>query len=573
MKKLDVVIKNIYKLSVTSIFLIIITMLCFYNATSTSYLINWEHTAYVKDSAVMNIIFTLCAVLVAFYIGKSKSYHAMSMRVSQDKEFRKWKRIIIGCTFILSAIWAISTQFVPGIDEYAIQAAVREVMQGDFSSFQHMAYMDQYPNQWGFFLFSYVIACFFGKMNFLVIELLIALAIAVVFKELSELSALLGAKNSEQLIVLLMGIIYFPFLLYSTMVYGNIFGIAFALAAIKHEMLFFKTNRKRNALQCSIFIALGILMKSNMQIYFLAILFAALVNIVRNPKKVISLVVLVCLAYYTQEITVKMIIKLLTKSQLSAPITPFAWIAMGLQDGDLAPGWWNSYSVNSYYSSAGDISVHALVCKESIKNSIIGFINSPSTAIDFFTKKILSTWTNPTFQCFGTVREGSYVITPYWVNRLLSYSGQYLVTKYLNILCFMIYIGSLLFVLISPNDDTDNLILPMTFIGGFIFYLFWETKSRYALMFFCVLIPCAIRGFSKTINYLKVISIRDLKQKAVTGGVLKKIQYVCVLITALGFIGIYSIKFNYLLNQDTDLYHEYVANSSKVEITMYIERE
>lgn len=418
-------------------------------------------------------------------------------------------------------------------------------------------------------MFSYFLASIFGEMNYLIVELLIAFAISMVFKQLSEIAEMLGAGKIEQLIVLTVGIIYFPFLLYSTMVYGNIFGIAFALTAIKYEFIFFKFGKKKDAIKCSIAIALGVLMKSNMQIYFLAILFSSAINLIKKWKKAIFLIIAICLTYYIQATGVAILIKLMTGCQLDCPITSFAWIAMGLQNGDLAPGWWNSYTINSYYECGGDVKLHTAMCKQSIESSLAAFFNDPSSATDFFTKKILSTWTNPTFQCFGTVRNGSYIITPKWIQYLLSYPGQYSVSKYLNSFCFLIYFGGFLYIISRNFNDLDELILPMIFIGGFGFYLFWETKSRYALMFFVVLIPCAIRGYVQAIKSLENISINNLKKALLP----KKLRMLCVILVMSGFYMIYSNKFNYLLNQDTTVYKEYVENSSKQEITEYIEKQ
>lgn len=39
-----------------------------------------------------------------------------------------------------------------------------------------------------------------------------------------------------------------------------------------------------------------------------------------------------------------------------------------------------------------------------------------------------------------------------------------------------------------------RLLLPMIFIGGFIFHLFWEAKGQYTITYFVLLIPLLCKG-------------------------------------------------------------------------------
>lgn len=39
-----------------------------------------------------------------------------------------------------------------------------------------------------------------------------------------------------------------------------------------------------------------------------------------------------------------------------------------------------------------------------------------------------------------------------------------------------------------------RLLLPMIFIGGFIFHMFWEAKCQYTVTYFVLLIPYCVKG-------------------------------------------------------------------------------
>ncbi len=579
MKKTADVIQNIYRFLVIGCFLIIITFLCAYNAASTAVLINWEHTVYIADSVKLHLVFIALSVIFVILLKKSGAYRFVCEKLEDDKIFGRCKFFLIITILFLSCLWALSTQFMPGVDEYAVQQAVEEVLEGNYDSFAPLAYMDEYPNNWGFFLFSYVIAKIFGKMNYIVIQLIIAVTIALAFKALSEIAELFEIGRVGQLMVLLVGVLFIPFTFYSMMVYGNLPGVCFALFAVKYEIKYLKDGGKiYHACTSGICIAIGVAFKSNMQIYFLAMLFTAVIHVFKSWKKALALVLILISAYAVQSVGIALIIRSMTGCVLDKPITSLAWVAMGLQDGDLAPGWWNNYSVKTYFECGGDVVKHSAVVKSSISDSLSNFIANPDYAVEFFTKKTLSTWANPTFQCFATVRNGSYLAIPEWMLEMLSYSSQKSMTEYLDVIAFLVYFGSLLYVLTEDFKRTDKLILPMTFVGGFLFYLVWEAKARYGLMFFIVLIPCAVKGFSRTATLIteKIGQIKQSKNEEKSEKSERKmsskfaLRLGAVAVSLAVFVALYAVKFNLVLNQDTGEYLSYVENSPDEEEVEYL---
>ncbi len=579
MRKTANVIQNIYRFLVIGCFLIIMAFLCAYNAASTAVLINWEHTAYIADSVKLNLAFVILSVILIILLKKSGAYRFVCRKLEDDKIFGKCKIFLIITILSLSCLWALSTQFVPGVDEYAVQQAVEEVLEGNYDSFAPLAYMDEYPNNWGFFLFSYLVARVFGKMNYIVIQLIVAVTIAFAFKALSEIAELFEVGRAGQLMVLLVGVLFIPFTFYSMMVYGNLPGVCFALIAVKYEIKYLKDGGKiYHACLSGICIAIGVAFKSNMQIYFLAMVFTAIIHVFKSWKKALALALILIAAYAAQSYGIALIIRSMTGCALDKPITSLAWVAMGLQEGDLAPGWWNSYSIKTYFQCGGDAVEHSIVVKASINDSLSNFIANPGYAVEFFTKKILSTWANPSFQCFATVRNGSYLAVPEWMLKLLSYSSQKSITEYLNVPAFLIYFGSLLYVLTEDFKRTDKLILPMIFVGGFLFYLVWEAKARYGLMFFIVLIPCAVKGFSRTASLIteKIGKIRQMKQRKNEEKSERRInrrlvlRFGAVAVSLAVFVALYAVKFNSVLNQDTGAYLSYVENSPDEEEVEYL---
>lgn len=68
----------------------------------------------------------------------------------------------------------------------------------------------------------------------------------------------------------------------------------------------------------------------------------------------------------------------------------------------------------------------------------------------------------------------------------------------------LIYWGALLFLLlmIRKKIPVEKLGLIIVVIGGFIFYIFWEAKSRYVFPYFMMMLPCACCGWDLFIQKL-----------------------------------------------------------------------
>lgn len=512
--KLKYIMKELYRYIIVSVAMAVLLLITIYNAKMTSYLVKWEVTYYVKDSIFINVL-SLCAVITFLTIfGRSKRYAALAAKISEDKLFSKLKFVLLLIIFLEAAIWAISTQFIPGVDEGEIQQYVADFMHNNYSAFAPGGYMCRSTDNRGLFLFECCVSTIFGNKNYLVYELINSFAVSMIYKQFSEIIESYKFPRSIQLSVILTGIFFFPLIGYSIMVYGNLMGIALGVTAIKYELKFIEKYEWRNAFRSALFITLAVLLKSNMLIYFIAMLIFALLKLMLFRKKeILYFIIVLLLGCKLQSTIPTYIFENITGYELNSPYSYWSFIAMGLQESELAPGWWNSYIHTNYSDNDGNPQMQTIKAKESIQHSINQFVNDPRYAFSFFTKKIASTWANPTFQCFATVRRGSNIEVPLWVSALLSYPGQYIVTKFFNLLEFVILVGAILELIIScqENNYVDRLILPMILVGGFIFHIFWEAKARYALLYFPVLIPYAVMGYAGLVSKINSMHFTSVK--------------------------------------------------------------
>ncbi len=553
--------ENIYKYVITFCALCIITLLIFYNAAMTSYLVKWEVTYYVADSVMLNVISVLILVSVILYIRKSNLYTHLQNIVAVDEKYKKIKNATLLIIFFICVFWVVSTQFIPGVDEGEILQMISDYSQKNYDMFAHGGYLDRYHHNIGLFWYEYCMSLIFGTKNYIVYELVNSFAITMLYKQLSEIGGELGLGRIGQLAINMVGIIFLPVILYAVMIYGNIIGVALSVTAVKYELQFFKNLDIKKALICSICISMAVCFKSTVLIYFLAIVFFALMKCITIRKKEIILMLVFLIVGFKIQSTVPVFIaEKATGYELDSPVSFWIWTAMGLQESELAPGWWNGYEQNSYWENGSDIFLQKQAAIESVKNSVEKFVDDPKYAFKYFSRKISSTWANPSFQCFATVRNGSNIEYPKWVRGMLSYRGQRIIMFFLNPMVFCILFGALFELILGHGKKSylNSLILPMILIGGFAFLIFWETKARYALLFFVPLIPFAVMGYSTLIDGMLKVN-KSIVKSEVLNCINKERHklFLCLIIIVACFVG-YGGNRRTILVENTDDYYTYL---------------
>ena len=183
------------------------------------------------------------------------------------------------------------------------------------------------------------------------------------------------------------------------------------------------------------------------------------------------------------------------------------YIAMGLQ-GDA--GWYNSYNYETYkylnfdYVEANNWATYY------IEQTLTDFSTNKAKAFKFFKNKINSQWNVPMFQCLNMNHE--FNGTPGRFATLV-YDG--FLNSIMNVIanCHHLFIYSTCFIFIIysfKNRDKLNLedyILLVFIVGGFLFSIMWEAKSRYILPYYVAMIPYSALMIDLFIN--KLIKINN----------------------------------------------------------------
>ena len=531
---------KVYKMIVVLNMRVILMFLCIVSLLSTCMISSdpEEHTFFVDDSFMINVV-----VIVAFV-----AFFFLVKQISCNK-----RGILLIIVFTLSIVWVLLTRFTPRSDQMAIFAGVEGLRNKNYSLFDDGGYFMQNPQQFGL-VFIYYLCSFLVSGNYvLTYQILNVLAIVLIYKKLGDICVHSGLDDGFKALMSLVGIIFFPAVMYGTFVYGTLLGLAFSLAAIDYEILFYVHPKKRYAVLTLLFTVIAIFAKSNYVIFIIAMLIYALLKAMNDlTVKKVSFVVLFTLAIAFSLKAPVLIEHKITGIEKGTAISSFAYIAMGLQESSRANGWFNGYNYDTYVNCENVQKDNSI---EEIKERVKIFKNDPDYMREFFLLKLASQWNNPTFECFW-INQGcdSDIEQNNFIKTINSKNGSAKAYGFLDAILMLTLVGALAFFLLEKDFDVDKLIFATIFIGGFIFHIFWEAKGQYALPYFILLFPYAIRGYEVLIE--RVLAV---KEKFIAGNIKaidykKIIQFICIVVFILLIIG---NKID-ILSKDTLLWKQYL---------------
>ena len=232
----------------------------------------------------------------------------------------------------------------------------------------------------------------------------------------------------------------------------------------------------------------------------------------------------------------------------------WAHVAMGLQDTESAPGWYNTYNTEIFVENNYDTEATAAACIENIKESLHNFASDPEYAWEFFNKKWAIQWNNPTFECFTlqSNKVSNVELTPLIKSTIFD-GGKVniLLIAFFDICQSVFLFGILLYLITEKKADSGELLPFLLLIGAFAFWTFWETKSRYVLPYFLLVIPYSVIGYRNLLNQWKSRIVR------VSLGV------IAALILFISVSNFPIIRESMKIDKDTEAYYEYIHEYNK----------
>ena len=173
-----------------------------------------------------------------------------------------------------------------------------------------------------------------------------------------------------------------------------------------------------------------------------------------------------------------------------------AWIRMGLtSDSDLGPGGYDASNVGLFQDKGSDTEKTDAAARKEIHSALEDYRNG-SRPMTFFWKKTETQWLDPWFNgltmtVYSPDPEKMGILAPLFVPLTLERIQRCLLAL-MNV-CYCMASLYLILQIRNKKPRLETLLLPLYFVGGFVFQLFWETKGRYCFPYYvCLLILAGI---------------------------------------------------------------------------------
>ena len=535
-----------------------------YRTMSQTTEVNIEHTFYIRDNYIQHIIIFIVFSFLLIFVKADRL-----RKIFINKYFGTAVCVAAG---ILAVLIVLAGQYCPKFDQMHVIETAARLNQKVYSDFEPGNYLFVFPFQTGTVLYFQLLSCLFGNMNHVAFQIVNCLWIVLAYYFFMKISGLLWKEEggSYKVGIAVLGILFLPYLLYATFLYGTVVGMAFALLSF-YMMLFYEQNPKvQYLLICGLSMGMATVVKSNYMIFMIAEIIYLLLKLMSDkaagfkkafPKIILMIVLLGC--FVIGRFGVDAYIKSMNGGAEVKGIPMTAWIAMGLQDGKGAPGWYNGYNNGVYIENDFDYDKTSAAVMDEIKRIVSGYTKDIQTSISFFVKKVSSQWNNPTFQSLWILeaRDGKNGLA--W---LLQGNGRYLYILWVNLLQTWILAGTFLYAVMRfRKSSLEEIILPITFVGGFVFHIFWEAEGLYAILYFPLLLPLCICGYGEWRNRLLAGKNEFASDgwKTERAGAMKKRIIICVtaviIVCALSYTDTFAKMF--ARNENTGTFNTYTQET------------
>lgn len=530
--------------------------------------INVEHTFYIQDHYIQHIVvFTMFSLLLVLLRAKGGSRTA-------DQNSR-WQSLLgtaaciaAGLLAVLIILWG---QYPPKFDQKHVVDAAAALNAHDYSDFEVGGYLFIFPFQMGIIMYFQVLSRLFGSLNYIAFELVNAVWIVLVYWLYMKIADILWDRERRHTMqTAVLCLLFVPFILYTTFLYGTVVGMAFALLSFYNILLYERDFKIRYLLFAGVSIGLATVLKSNYTVYMIAELIYILLKLLADrgcerrktyARLLLMLTIVVC--FGIGRFGVSQSIKNANQGEEVKGIPMMAWVVMGLQDGKCAPGWYNAYNNTVYEKNDYDYDRTNEAVLDDLKSRVKGMMSRPLETTGFFVKKVSAQWNNPTFQSLWILENRSEREVPAWI---LQEKGRAAYTFLANLLQTWILAGAFLYAVFRwKKSSLEEMILPVTFVGGFAFHLFWEAEGLYAILYFPLLLPLCVCGYREWSDWLyarrgeimtdgwKSPAGTRLKMKICTAAV------VVAIVCALSYTTIFAKLF--ARNDDTGIFNTYTQET------------
>ena len=467
-----------------------------------------ELTQYKADIIILNIILI---PLMLFLIYK---FTKINPRI-----YKKIVLIAFLIIFITHLIWGLNLKTMPVADQSDVVQIGENWHNKEKMDYytKPYGYLGRYPFQVGFSKYVDVIYHIFDSTDYMNLEILnVVYSLVVLYTMYLIAKKIFKDDVTSKIAFLLIFGFSLYFLFFNPHIYGNIIGLMFALFAIYETISYLENKKIYKLLLIGLFILISIILKSNYNIFLCGIMFTLIYEVIKN-KEVRDIFGAICiiLIYLVGKTCFYNYIEKSLDVKLPDGIPMISYLYMGMAEPRaLSPGWYTADTMEIYDECGQDTQKASDMAKQLLVDRTKYMLTHPVYMFEYYSEKYASTWLNPTFQTVWCSKPGpklvmypeydDYFETKTIVKSMLGGTAFEIEEIYFNAYQVIIFIfGAYGIIKIYKKDESKHILLPIIFLGGFVFHMIWETKAIYVLQYYLILLPYCAYGLNKFYNKIK----------------------------------------------------------------------
>lgn len=482
----------------------IFLVLVWYAFRYTQYMVpmqGYEYPVDKGDSEIANLLtmFLFMGLIAGLMFADKKA-------TTRVKNIIKHVSLVISMLWqgVWGYLWISAADRCPKGDQESVFKSAAGFFSGDYHALSKGSYCGLYPHQLGLAALEEGIFRIIGRADYHVLQFLFVLMIAgicfCVYKILSELT--------EQTAVVVAGTVLggscMAPVFYSCWVYGEVPYVFFALLAIWFLVCYVKREKWWYLALFTVSVTFAMLVRENALILIVAFALAAGVRV--WAKRDYKLLVTVLCAFLIPALAYEGIFVMYEarsgyEHSDGLPSNDFVYV--GLQETVGRYGWDYYKSSQIFYDNGKDTKKTEEAVSELIAERWREMRETPGYLKTFYKGKILSQWNAPLYQSlyFNYVHEDVHYpgVTEFFDS--LSGARFEKVLWVADRLQFLLYVGVLCYFVFAVRGDSEPLqhVAAITIIGGFLFSILWEAKTRYIFPYYMMMFPVAMIGYQEMI--------------------------------------------------------------------------
>lgn len=466
-----------------------------------------EKSQFKIDNIPLNCIFTLIGLFILYIFYKLLP------------KINKKILLVIALAFSLSiGLWWVNRiGFRPISDQSMVVYCGEKFVENDLPTILDPGeYLNRNPHQLGCVVYIMTVFRLFESREPILLQ-----SLNVIYATISGLALYLICKELfkedivHKICLLLISFFSIYWALFSTHVYGNLPGLMFGIISFLFTLKFLENHKIYNLIITAISISIAYLLKSNYEIFAVAIVAILGLHFIQTyAKQAIAGILLVLVCMFSFKTYVYKHVENGTGYSLSEGVPMVAYIYMGIAEPvTLTPGWYTADVERIYNDSGYNKEKASEIAKEKLVNRVKYLILNPNYTWNYFTNKLQTTWLNPTFQVFWCSTPSTLldidtaynyrIMSDKLVQRIVCGDIEQTMERIMDVFQIITFISAGVALILSFKEgNPKKTLLPITFLGGFIFHIIWETKSIYVIQYFYIMLPFAAYGLYRLFEFI-----------------------------------------------------------------------